>query len=58
MNKLVILAESQYLQTNRLLLELMKLTYFLDYHVCIFLEESLTHDLFPLQLLTESKKYM
>ena len=41
-NKLVTLAESQYLQTDRLLLEPMKLKHLLDYHEYVSLEENLT----------------
>lgn len=55
-NKLVILAESQYLQTDRLLLEPMKLAHLLDYHEYISLEENLTYEFFPTQSLSESKE--
>lgn len=55
-NKLVTLAESQYLQTDRLLLEPMKLKHLLDYHEYISLEENLIYEFFPTQSISESKE--
>ncbi|MHC5248282.1 GNAT family N-acetyltransferase [Enterococcus sp. LJL90] len=55
-NKLVVLAEKQYLKTERLLLEPLKLAYLLDYHEYISDEETLTYEFFPTTSLAESKE--
>lgn len=55
-NKLVVLANYQYLQTKRVLLTPLKMDYLLDYHEYMSVEENLTYEFFPTKTIEESKE--